>query len=517
LKETVSLCYFGTITSVKTQIIQLEIHDDTISVRDKMDWSQTPRVLLVWPERGKVLRARLDLILLERYCSSHGSQLALSTQDPEVIFQAGEAGIPVFQSRKTAQLQPWRKSFREFKRRELEDKIVEVRGNDLFSREFKPVHKDLPPWTRISIFIAAVVAVLAIAGMLLPSASITIDKEINQKSLTVPIRAIIGEDQVQISGQVPVRELAIETEDQQSIPASGTTAIPSGYAKGEVVITNLGEEAVTIPINTIFSIDLENPVRFLTTESGKLPSGIGGSITIPVSAINPGKSGNVLADQITTISTSLEAEVAASNPLPTSGGTDIIISAPNSSDRRRLSRNLTISLKNLAAEEISNLLSQEDILLTLDLGEFEIIDEIFTPEEGSPGVELHLNKKVQFLILYVSGDDLLSLATDLVKAQYQEDYFEPLLESIAISQLSSPIPGDAESFTWRMEVTWNEQRTLDHNEILQMVLGGKPLNAIILLQENLDLEVPPRIELSPSWWLRIPSLPFRISINEGES
>jgi len=213
----------------------------------------------------------------------------------------------------------------------------------------------------------------------------------------------------------------------------------------------------------------------------------------------------------------LEAEVAASNPLPTSGGTDIIISAPNSSDRRRLSRNLSFSLKEIAAEEISNLLSQEDMLLTPDLGEFEIIDEIFSPEEGSPGVELHLNKKVRFLILYTSGDDLLSLATDLVKAQYHEDDFEPLVESITISQISSPIQGTSDSFTWKMEVTWNEQKIIDHNEILQMVLGKKPADAMILLQEILDLNVTPRIELSPSWWLRIPALPFRISINEGES
>lgn len=226
--------------------------------------------------------------------------------------------------------------------------------------------------------------------------------------------------------------------------------------------------------------------------------------------------GNVLADQITTISTSLEAEVSVNNPLPTSGGTDIVISAPNSSDRRLLSRDLSFSLKGLASEEIRALLSQNDILLTPDLEELEIIEEIFTPEEGAPGIELDLKKKVRFLALYVSEEDLLSLAADLVKAQYQEDDYEPLLESITISQLSSPIPRAAGSFTWRMEVTWNEQKSLDHNEILQMILGKKPLDAKVLLQKNLELEVPPRIKLSPSWWLRIPALPFRISINEGE-
>lgn len=511
------MCYFGTITSVKTQIIQLEVHDDTISVRDKMDWSQTPRVLLVWPERGKVLRNRLDLILLERYCSSHGSQLALLTHDAEVTFQAGEVGIPVFQSRKTAQLQPWRKSFREFKRRELEDKSVEVRDIDLFSREHKPVHKDLPPWTRISIFVAAVLAVIAIAGMLLPSATITIEKEINQKTLIIPIRAIIGEDQVQISGQVPVRELPIVVEDHQSIPASGTTAIPSDYAQGEVVFTNLGEEAITIPENTILSTNSGNPVQFLTAALRKLPSGVGESITVQVTAINPGKSGNVLSDQITTISTSLEAEVVVSNPLPTTGGTDIFISAPNNSDRRHLSRNLSFSLKDLAGQEIINHLTQKDVLLNPGLGDFEIIEETFTPEEGSAGAELQLEKKGQFIVLFAAGDDLLSLATDLVKAQYQGDNFEPLLDSITISQLSSPVPGITQSYSWKMEVSWNEQKIMDQNEIIQTVLSKKPANAMILLQESFDLDDPPQIKLSPSWWLRIPALPFRININEGES
>jgi len=481
-----------------------------------MDWSQTPRVLLVWPERGKVLRNRLDLILLERYCSSHGSQLALLTQDSQVIFQASEAGIPVFQSRRTAQLQPWRKSFREFKRREIGDKAVEVRDRDLFARNNKPSHKDLSPWTRISIFIAAVLAVLAIAGMLLPSAVISIEKEINQKELIIPIRAIIGENQILLAGQIPARELSIEAQNLQSIPTSGNTAIPAEYASGEVLITNLGDESITIPHNTILSTNSENPVQFLTSEAGKLPPESGESITIKIIAIDPGDLGNIAADQITTISTTLHAEVSVTNPLPTSGGTDIYVSAPNSSDRRRLSRNLAISLKDIASQEMATLLDQDDVLLTPDLEDYEIISEVFDPIEGSPGTELHLEKKVSFTILYASGEDLLSLATDLVKAQYQEEDFEPLIESISLTHLSTPYPDFSQSYNWEMEVTWSEQKIIDHNQILQIVLGNKPLDAVNLLQDDLNLDTPPQIDLTPSWWLRIPALPFRININEGD-
>ena len=155
-------------------------------------------------------------------------------------------------------------------------------------------------------------------------------------------------------------------------------------------------------------------------------------------------------------------------------------------------------------------------MLTPDLGDFEIIEEKFIPEEGSPGIELSLEKKVRFLALYTSRDDLLSLATDLVKAQYQGENYEPIVESITITQLSSPVPGTTQSYNWRMEVSWSEKEIMDQNQILQMVLGKNSLDAITLLQENMDLEIPPQIKLSPSWWSRVPALPFRISINEGE-
>ena len=55
---------------MKTQILRLEAHDDVISAHDKMQWSQTGRILLVWPEHGKILTRRLDLILLLRHSQS---------------------------------------------------------------------------------------------------------------------------------------------------------------------------------------------------------------------------------------------------------------------------------------------------------------------------------------------------------------------------------------------------------------------------------------------------------------
>ena len=73
---------------MKTQIIQLEAHDDIVSTRDKMGWSQTSRIVLVWPNKGKILDRRLDLVLLQRHSMLLGAQLALVTQEEEILFHA---------------------------------------------------------------------------------------------------------------------------------------------------------------------------------------------------------------------------------------------------------------------------------------------------------------------------------------------------------------------------------------------------------------------------------------------
>ena len=69
---------------MKTQIITLESHDDLISVRDKLSWAKTPRILLVWPKYEKVTLRVLDLKVLQRHAGSLGSQLGLVTRRANV-------------------------------------------------------------------------------------------------------------------------------------------------------------------------------------------------------------------------------------------------------------------------------------------------------------------------------------------------------------------------------------------------------------------------------------------------
>jgi hypothetical protein len=93
---------------MKVQIIQLESHDDSLSTRDKMGWSQTGQILLVWPPRGRILNRKLDLLLLQRHSKSLGVKFALVTHDSEVIRNADQLGLSVFENVRQALDTPWR-------------------------------------------------------------------------------------------------------------------------------------------------------------------------------------------------------------------------------------------------------------------------------------------------------------------------------------------------------------------------------------------------------------------------
>src|ERR671929_1716612 len=94
---------------MKTQIITLESHEELISVRDRMSWAKTPRILLVWPKYEKVALRQVDLRVLQRHATSLGAQLGLVTRARRVRNDAEALKIPVFESPGQAQRVAWPK------------------------------------------------------------------------------------------------------------------------------------------------------------------------------------------------------------------------------------------------------------------------------------------------------------------------------------------------------------------------------------------------------------------------
>src|SRR5574340_253718 len=92
---------------MKTQILRLETHDDTASIRDKIAWAKAGRILLAFPKRRPPKLSKLDFILIHRNVTQSGAQLAITTRDPDTIRLANILDIPVFPSIQAAQRSPW--------------------------------------------------------------------------------------------------------------------------------------------------------------------------------------------------------------------------------------------------------------------------------------------------------------------------------------------------------------------------------------------------------------------------
>jgi hypothetical protein len=500
---------------VKTQIIQLEPHDDTISVRDKMVWSQTGRVVLVWPARGRLLDRRLDLVLLLRHSQSLGAQVALVTTDPEVRFQAHTLGIPVYKSVRKAQKSRWKRPRRSSFNAHLEDahwqdrlqKVQEILADPLHRKRSSPV---LSQPLRIGLFALAVLAVLSIAAVLIPSAEISLSPATKQHEITLTVQASDSIDKVTLSGVLPIRWANTIVEGRGSLQTTGSINIPTDYATGEVVFQNLTDRPVIIPEGTVVSTT-DSSHRYITLRETRAPAGAGKEVETPIQAIIPGSTGNLSTGRITAIEGDLGVFLTVQNNEPVSGGNLSPSPAPAERDRLQLKEQLIATLTESALQEIQDSLEPEDDLLTENPDLVRIVSESYSPADRQPASELELILRLEFEAPYLSAEDVDTLANAILEANIPEGY-SPITGTMNVRQLTSPIFHDGSAAPWRIRLTQDIQSDPSIDYVVSLSLGRSPQNAGQLLMENLSLATPPQIETTPYWWPVMPLIPIRIDV-----
>lgn len=514
---------------MKTQIIHLEPHDDVISARDKMDWGQTGRILLVWPERGSILTRRLDLVLLKRHSSFQGAQLALMTNDPDVLFHARQLAIPVFKNLRQAQRSHWRVE-RRFRRKTYrrkmealmepnEEEIPEQEEPDSsdeppLARHEKITRPDttprsLPPAARLAFFALGVLALLSIAAVLVPGADVALTPQSRTQEISIDVKADPGIQAVNISGLVPSRTTSIIVEGRDHLTASGSTMIPVQPARGDALFTNLTDGDVRIPTGTIVRT-LGEDIRFETLRAGTVSAGSGVTLTLPIRALTPGVSGNLPADSLVALEGILGTQLTVTNPRSTSGGKDLSTPAPSQSDRRQLKARLLETLRQEALDELQGNLPPGDVLLPATLTLEQTLEETFEPPEIQPADQLDLTMRLEFTIQLVANHDLRELAESALNANLPKN-FTPWPDTM---QVENPtLPNDSTAPTeWKMTASRRIMAELPKTEAVKLSLGLPPEQAKNRLASALPLGKPPQILLTPSWWPRMPILPFRIGV-----
>ena len=132
-------------------------------------------------------------------------------------------------------------------------------------------HPGLPAWiinpfVRVITFVLGVLAILAIAALLLPSAIIQLQPESLNQNISVSVTASPEINKTNLSGLIPVQWHSVIVEGRAQIDSSGKIFIPDQLASGHVLFTNLSDRDTLIPVGTAVSTLGDNPVRFVTTE-----------------------------------------------------------------------------------------------------------------------------------------------------------------------------------------------------------------------------------------------------------
>lgn len=501
---------------MKTQILQLESHDDAISTRDKLAWSQTGRVLLVWPSRGRVLVRRLDLVLLLRQCRAFGVQLALVTDDPDVRYNARQLGISTFQTVRQAQQSRWLRPMRRKSLRKLTQidpaERAEIRQYLIESAPHRQIpSKSSPQAYRFVFFVLGLLAVLSIGAVFYPKAEIQLTPIRQVQTIELTVQASPETSQVNLSGMLPARAISVIVEGQDTLETTGSAQIPQHPASGQVIFTNLTDQPLDIPAGTVVGAP-GSLMRFATDRSGQVDAGPGMTIALPVTALTPGGRGNLPSDSIQAIEGQLGTSLTVTNPQPTSGGKDQTIPAPAPLDQTRLYNQLAQVIQSKASAEIQALLSPGDILLSPEPKLARTVQKIFDPTGAEPASQLNLTLRQEYQASTVSREDLEQLVTGVLEANLPQGY-TPLPGTLEIQHLTTSRSEADGTATWRLRASRTLQAKLIESQVISLSLGQSLSHARQKLVETMDLSSPPKIHLTPGWWPRLPLVPFRIAVS----
>jgi hypothetical protein len=492
------------------EVIYLEADDDIITLRDRLEWTDGRRVLVVLPKGSQALASPVAVKLLRRHAESLSKEVAVVAPDGETRRLLQAEGIPSF---RRMPKRWWRLGRGVQGLRRREERLQRPPG----FRSASEVGQDLVSrWAQLAAFLLLLVllgALLATLVVVIPVAKITLTPEVVPVEVTVPLVADVeATEPVPGEGVVPARELKVRLEGTGEIPTSSRHDAPDLPARGKVVFANLTPEDVIVPMGTVVRTSTGTTVRFTTVQTVTVPGPVGGKAEAEVVALNPGPVGNVGKNLINRVEGSLSLRVTVTNEEPTSGGTVKQVGVVTYADKERLRNSVLQQLRQESLQRLRQALEPTEFLLpeTVDL---VVLDEVYTPSLVEVESEtLQMVMRVEARALAVS---------------------ERAANEMVLRALEAAVAGKGRLLPQRVafergaEVKVEEGRRraafsmrgrgvavpdLDLNQARNAVAGLPVEEARAWMQANLPLAKPPEVNLSPNWLGRIPWLPFRIHL-----
>jgi hypothetical protein len=449
------------------QIIYLEVDDDIAAIRDRLEWAQARRVLLVIPPSCQTLSNLVNLKLLQRHVHNLAMEAALVTRDATTRELAHEVGFPVFSSLGRAQRAKW------YGRRVIEKAPPRP-------REYKgprPREPILPAWSEspgrgqqilaVAFFSILFLFLAAAVLLLVPSATVT-------------LRPMTKRDAA------------------------------DARATGTVIFVNKINEPVEIPLGTVVGTSAGTNIRFTTIETATLPSAIGGTAETGIVSVEPGPSGNVDAFMINTIEGPLALQVRVVNDKPTGGGNMKQVGVVTQADKDRLKASLLQKLQQDAYNRILEELKEQEFVPPESLT-VEVVSETYDKFVDEEADVLGMKMVVSASGTAIGGQDANALVYRLLEARVREGY-QLTAEGLHF-EAGQIVTVEGRKVSFTMKASGLIVPVIDLNTVINDIRGRPIEEAENLLSQRFPLEERPIIEVAPDWLGRVPLLPFNIDVS----
>jgi hypothetical protein len=438
--------------------------------------------------------------------------MAIVSGDLDQRRSAEELSIPSFAKIESAKRKSWERE----KTPQRPVRREERRDLDQLRRDAFPPEAAWRSnfWLRFGFFTLAVVAILAVLSLFIPSATIHLKPAIGLQSLTITVSANRQVTSVNLAGSLPALLSHIIVEQSKSVQVTGMVPVPDTRASGLASFRNLTAAQVSIPAGTVIRTQSSPPVRFATTTDVVVSAGIDKTLDVPIQAIEAGTTGNLPAEALVSFEGELGTSLAVTNSSPTAGGTDKSAPIQTAADRSNLRAALMSEILGQCGTNFQKTLTQGDVFFPDTLEVSQVLSETYFPAEDQSGDTLSLTIRVQCQAQYAARTDLDALSKIALDASLPDGYL-PISAELIELPLSAPITEAGGVTHWEMQVQRLLQAHLDPMIIVQLSAGRKPANAVHQLKKSVALAESPVIQVIPSWWPWMPLVPLRITVYSG--
>ncbi len=490
------------------QIITLDKNDTILQVHSKIEWSDGRRIILVVPRGARALDAEHEMRLLRRWADEYDVQVALVSTAYDVNELAPLAGLPVYSSVEKAESSEWRWQHEV-------GKSVLARSTPLAPDEPKPYKPILDRLglagikllLTVLLFGVAVVILAGTASILVPSARITIVPEsilISESAEVILDPAVTTIDH--INAILPAANYREEISGTVTVNTTRQATAPAEHATGTVTFSNLQGTEALIPMGTVVATTSGLTQRFSTTITSTLPAGFNARADVPVRAIKPGPEGNVRPLQVNFIEGPLSAQARVVNLNGMGGGSIKEVNIVSFDDRATARTELHAALKQKSLQVLQNA-AEENLYVVPASVEVIVLGEEWDHLVDDPSDTLTLKIDAVASGTYADLRDFESFAERRLQGKIPQGY--KMLPGTLRVEADPNARTEGSSVILRVRAALLATPIIDQSKLLQD-LNDLPLaKASQELQSRVDLAKPPKIEITPSWWSRMPFLGFR--------